>query len=348
MKKVSKQILVILILVILSGASGIDVYAGADEDLLNQMGFDFVVNSKAINSIKNSKNYYVLGMGLAVDASCFKIYPEKKLPKVLQQMLVRGLSCMKRVERGDNLARDLESFRKLLSNKNNLPKIECDKPLPDTAYAIGSSPGSSRNHPYIWLSSMGNKEFILDSKFFEGVIFHELIHNIRYFHHPDDLEVTSACEECCFGKMGEIQKEQACKICGGAYETLDDPEYIKSLLVWDGKFYGRILAEENFTKAMKDPALLKSQVFKNAVSALIAELKYVVKPERAFVLIEQIAAGEFEKVESELNVLPDQENAHRARFFFYRLMSTSVREKGNLAQAKIYQEKAESFRRKFL
>src|SRR6218665_3189471 len=98
---------------------------------------------------------------------------------------------------------------------------------------------------------MENKEFKEKPAFFQGVVFHELLHNIRYFHHPDDLEVTSACEECCFGEMTGEKKASACRVCGGVYERVSDPEYLKALLVWDGKFYGRLIVEENFAKAIK-------------------------------------------------------------------------------------------------
>ncbi len=348
MDKLNKQLLALIVLSYFFGSGMNSSFAGADEELLKSLGFDFVVDSNATVSKKNTRGHYVLGMGLAVDESCFKLYPKKEIPAVFQKMLVKGLSCMKRAEVGSNVTRDLESFRKLLSNKSNLPKIECDKNIPDTAYAIGSSPGPSRNHPYIWLARMGNKEFIESAEFFQGVVFHELLHNIRYFHHPDDLEVTSGCEECCFGKMTGDKKAAACRVCGSAYETLDDPEYIKSLLVWDGKFYGRIIAEETFVKAFKDPSLLKSLHFKNALNAFLKEIKNPVKPEVGLLMADQIMAGEMEKVESVLKTLPDNENSHRARFFLYRLMSFSFQEKGDITQMKVYQAKAESFRKKYI
>ncbi len=348
MNKIGKFFLFFLLISTMF-VTGIDSsFAGSDVELLKSLGFDFVLDSAAKNSKKNSQGYNVFGMGIAVDDSCYKVYPKNKMPDVIQKMLVQGLACMKKVERGENSKRDIESFRKMLLNKANPPKLECDKDLPDSAFAIGSSPGHSRRHPYILLAAFANKKFSRETEFFQGVVFHEMLHNIRYFHHPDDLEVTSSCEECCFGKLDGAKKEAACRVCGGAFETLDDPDYIKSLLVWDGKFYGRVFAEEKFVKSYKDPAILKSLEFKNAVNAFVSEISNPVKSDKALVMIEQIAAGEFEKVEVVLKALPDIEGANRARFFFYRLMSFSMNQKGDLAQEKAYQALAESFRKKYI
>lgn len=319
----------------------------SDEEILKSLGFDFVLDSKALVSKKNAQGYYELGLGIAVDQSCFKLYPQKEIAVIFQKMLVRGLSCMKREERGENVKRDLESFQKLLSNRSNLSKLECDKPLPDTAYAIGSSPGSSRRHPYIYLSNMGNKEFKEKPAFFQGVVFHELLHNIRYFHHPDDMEVTSACEECCFGEMTGDKKLSACKICGGAYETISDPEYIKSLLVWDGRFYGRLIVEEQFDKALKDPVIVKEVQFKEAMESFLKDLNSPVESKKALEQVDRLLAFEFEAVEKELLALPETEISNRYRFLYYRLMAMAARSQGNLALEKAYKTKAEACRDKY-
>lgn len=348
MKQVFKPLLIMALISYFISTGCVYGESSSDEEILKSLGFDFVLDSKALVYKKNARGYYELGMGLAVDQSCFKVYPQKEIAGVFQKMLVRGLSCMKKVERGENVKRDLDSFVKLLSNRANLPKIECDKPLPDVAYAIGSSPGSSRNHPYIYLSQMGNKEFKEKPAFFQGVVFHELLHNIRYFHHPDDMEVTSACEECCFGEMTGDKKANACNICGGVYETISDPEYLKALLNWDGRFYGRLLVEENFTKALKDPVVVKEALFKEALMAFLKDLKNPMDEKMAFVLVDKILALEFEASEKDLKTLADNENAHRTRYLYYRLMAISARGQGNIKLEKEFQEKANGFRKKYL
>lgn len=320
----------------------------SDEELLKSLGFGFVLDSKALEMKQNTRGHYELGLGLAVDASCFKIYPKKEIAKEFQKMLTRGLACMKREEKGESVKRDLESFLKLLSNRSNLPKIECDKPLPDVAFAVGSSPGTSRNHPYIYLSRIGNEDFKKKPAFFQGVVFHELLHNIRYFHHPDDLEVTSACEECCFGEMTGEKKAEACKVCSGVYDRVDDPEYLRSLLRWDGRFYGRLLVEEQFAKAFKEPGILKEAFFAESLSAFLVDIKAPLPLKESLGLTEKILAYEYETVEKEMDSWPKEESSYRMQFLYFRLMAQAAKSQNNLFLERAFLEKASLARKKYL
>ncbi len=312
-----------------------------DQQILADLGLGFITKESSLVMKKNSRGYFEMGLGLSVDQSCFKIYSDKQLAKIFQQMLVTGLSCMKKNAVSDSALRDLESFKKLLTNKSNLPKIECDKPLPDVAFAIGSSPGTSRNHPYIYLSKIGNTDFKLKPNFFKGVVFHELLHNIRYFHHPDDLEVTSACEECCFGEKSGASKAEACKVCGGGYSDLKDPAYLKALITWDALSYGRILAEEGFSRGE-----LKSEIFLLAMKSFLIDVKSSLTFKSALSIVQKLSSGNFD--ESEILKLSQSDGDNRTRFFIYRLMAIKAHELNQVNNEALWRAKAEAARSKYI
>lgn len=312
-----------------------------DQQILTDLGFGFVTKDSSLKMKKNSRGYYEMGLGLSVDQSCFKIYPEKEIPKIFQQMLVKGLSCMKKNAVSESADRDLLSFKKLLTNKANLPKIECDKPLPDVAFAIGSSPGTSRNHPYIYLSKIGNEDFKKKPDFFKGVVFHELLHNIRYFHHPDDLEVTSACEECCFGEKTGESKAHACKICGGGFSDLKDPAYLKALIIWDATAYGRILSEEAFGRGES-----KSEIFQFAIKSFLKDVMSSLTYLNAKKIVLKLDTGVFD--ESALVKLTQSDGDNRTRFLIYRMMAIKARQLNQINTESNYLAKAEAARQKYI
>lgn len=341
MKHVFNYLLIIIAISYLVRTESLQAQTVTDKKILNELGIGFITKESSLKMKKNSRGYYEMGLGLSVDQSCFKIYPQNIIPKIFQQMLVTGLSCMKKNAASENAARDLESFKKLLTNKSNLPKIECDKPLPDVAFAIGSSPGTSRNHPYIYLSKIGNEDFKLKPDFFKGVVFHELLHNIRYFHHPDDLEVTSACEECCFGEKKGESKTQACKICGGGFNDLKDPAYLRALIIWDASTYGRMLAEEAFGRGE-----VKSEMFQFAMKSFLLDINSSMKLKSAQAIVDKLSLGKFD--EAEIFKLSQSESDNRTRFFIYRMMAIKARELNQINAETNYLAKAELARQKYI
>lgn len=341
MKHLFNFLFIIFAISYLARTKDLHAQAVSDQQILADLGLDFISKESSLKMKKNSRGYFEMGLGLSVDQSCFKLYPEKELSKIFQEMLVTGLTCMKKNAVSEAALRDLKSFKELLSNKSNLTKIECDKPLPDVAFAIGSSPGSSRNHPYIYLSKIGNADFKLKPNFFKGVVFHELLHNIRYFHHPDDLEVTSACEECCFGEKNGASKAEACKVCGGGYNNLKDPNYLKALITWDAMSYGRILAEEGFSRGE-----IKSEIFLLAMKSFLLDVESTLTFKSAQSIVSKLSAGKFD--ESEVIKLSQSEGDNRTRFFIYRLMAMKAQELNQVNDVALWRNKAEAARQKYI
>lgn len=305
-------------------------------------GFEFLDAASATQFGPPSiEGFRRAGSGIAVNDRCFELIPEQELGAELQTMLKDGISCMRAqsvVPGAGTVEADLKKMAALLLNSRRPPLLSCGVPLPENSYAVGSSPGFSRNHPYIYVGLWASDEFRADRRFFRGIVFHELLHNTRYRHHPNDIEVTSGCEECCFGKLAGEAVAAACRVCGGKYTKVDDPLYWAELFRWDAKYYGRILIEYGFAKRVKGK--MTQTLLERSLTAYAGATGISYSLADAAMMIQQLAAGKRAKAESFVSAVSDSSPDLPLRFLLLNLLAQRAIDDKDVKAAARYQDEA--------
>lgn len=194
------------------------------------------------NVIANTKpvNGYVLtSYNLKIEENCKERIPLKDLENFYRITMSEGVQCLKNLSQGPEGQKNIKCFETLFADKENPPKLMCGGwPFGKDIYAVGSFPGSSKRHPYLWLSPDTSKLIKSNPKELKATIFHEMLHNCGYIH-SEGIEVPYTCEECCFNNsLAADKKKNACNICAGKYQDDKDPQYVAELLGWSKDYPG--------------------------------------------------------------------------------------------------------------
>lgn len=203
--------------------------------------------------------YYLTDYNLKIEADCSERVPVNKLSQFYQMTMNEGRACLARLTNYGDQGNQINScFDQLFTDKKNPPKLMCGGwPFGNDIGAVGSFPGSSKRHPYLWLGPRLKNLLQNDPNELKSMVFHEMIHNCGYLH-SEGIEAAYTCEDCCFNKnLASDKKEIACRICGGAYKNEFDIEYQKSLLIWssDSLVWGRDMRRNVFMAANKSQRL---------------------------------------------------------------------------------------------
>ena len=204
-----------------------------------------------------------IGNSLSIHKSCYKKFDEKKFNRLSSNAVSRGMSCLSEVARQKISASNrvevfnlLDQFKAHYENAAQTTQMACgDKSLDWStgAVAYGSRAGKSYgehklDHPFVILSPNYKSSFwggikesdsSVEEHYLEGIIFHEMIHNMGYTH-GDGFDMSYACESCCFGKKQFNKKDlsvnaeaSACRLCAGDYVSEIDPNYLYDLALME-------------------------------------------------------------------------------------------------------------------
>ncbi len=228
-----------------------------------QIEFDFEKEIKKIGDVLSKvtlKNgFYQTGYNLKIDEDCSKRVKISELEKFYRATMAEGTMCLSKLSQYGKLGNENNAcLLKLFEDKQNPPKILCGGwPFCKDIYAVGSFPGSSKRHPYLWLSPSTTQLMKTDPRELKATIFHEMLHNCG-FTHSEGIEVTYTCEECCFNKsLSKDKLASACKICAGKYENEYDIEYQKDLINWSKDYpgWGKDMRQQVYMAATKSKSL---------------------------------------------------------------------------------------------
>lgn len=210
----------------------------------SQQDFDFQKQLNAIGNVLGKvtlkDGYYKTAYNLKIEEDCNKRVKISDLEKFYRETMSEGTLCLSRLSNYGKLGdQNNACLLKLFEDKQNSPKILCGNwPFCKDIYAVGSFPGSSRRHPYLWLSPSTTVLMKTDPRELKATIFHEMLHNCGYTH-SEGIEVTYTCEECCFNKnLSKDKLASACKICAGKYDNEFDLAYQKDLINWSKDYPG--------------------------------------------------------------------------------------------------------------
>lgn len=200
--------------------------------------------------------FYLDSKNLKIESDCNERIPVRDLSRFYHQTMSEGRKCL------DTLSIETKSkpkinlcFDQLFADRTNPPKLLCGSwPFGKEIGAVGSFPGSSKRHPYLWLGPKSTELYLSNHKELKSIIFHEMIHNCGYLH-SEGIELAYTCEECCFNnKLSVSKKESACRICSGIYSDEFNLDYQRDLLNWSRAYvtWGRDMRRSVFMAATKN------------------------------------------------------------------------------------------------
>lgn len=212
--------------------------------------------NNALSNIKAVNGYFVTSYNLKIDEDCKSRMPIKSLENFYRNTMAEGTQCLKKLSSiGGEGLKNISCFEKLFQEKENPPKLLCGGwPFGNDIAAVGSFPGSSKRHPYLWLSPNISKEVYKNPVELKATIFHEMLHNCGYTH-SEGIEIPYTCEECCFNsKLDDKKKAHACNICAGKYQNENDVEYVQALLAWSKDYpnWGSQMRSRTFEIALRN------------------------------------------------------------------------------------------------
>jgi hypothetical protein len=192
--------------------------------------------SAGVSKTTLKDGFYQTSYNLKIDADCTSRMKIADLEKFYRNTMAEGTACLDRLTKsgvGNLGSVNNACLMKLFEDKTNPPKLLCGGwPFGKEIFAVGSFPGSSKRHPYLWLGTEIVKLYKAKPLELKATIFHEMLHNCG-FTHSEGMEIAYTCEQCCFADdITKDQKQSACNICGGKYSSEADPKYIAELFQW--------------------------------------------------------------------------------------------------------------------
>ncbi|EPZ52123.1 hypothetical protein M902_2414 [Bacteriovorax sp. BAL6_X] len=198
---------------------------------------------------KLNNGFYEFTPGVKIHKSCLDNFGNDNFETLMRNSLDKGMSCLS--ELGTNnketgakgeIANIINLLNIQLSGKVKPTSIMCNQKDYSWDGTIAfASVGSNRhksygvNGPFISLNPKMKSGFLNSIKNgppkdeLEGVVFHELLHNLGY-RHGHGVDVSYGCEVCCFSD-NKSAKASACNICLGAYDPKNeiDPNYLRDM-----------------------------------------------------------------------------------------------------------------------
>lgn len=194
----------------------------------------FQTMNASLGQTKLEKGFYLTAYNLKIEENCKERMPIKTLESFYRKTMAQGEACLEGLSKfGPEPQKNLSCLKALFDDKKNPPKIFCGGwPFGNDISAVASFPGSSKRHPYLWLSPHISKLYKSDPQELSATIFHEMLHNCGH-QHSEGMEIPSTCEECCFNtKLEASKKQSACNVCAGKYASENEVGYAKDILNW--------------------------------------------------------------------------------------------------------------------
>lgn len=220
-------------------------------------------------ALKKKQSELEQKLNLKIDGRCAD---RKEILNAFLSELTRGAACLNKLDTG--LSRlHLAKMEALLSGEKEVA-IFCEDLQGAGASAMG--PGT-KEYPTIRLDRRSLRAR-LDSPENEGILFHEVFHLLDPAHDhfsPSFPDYTTSCEGCCFRHQGYLRKgadwDAHCQVCGGAYESAMDINYISLMLVdlesahppykHAEKLFARYLADPEKAATFRFPKKLLFKLF---------------------------------------------------------------------------------------
>ncbi len=198
---------------------------------------------------KLNNGFYEFTPGVNIHKSCLDNFGDENFETLMRNSLDKGMSCLS--ELGTNnketgakgeIANIINLLNIQLSGKVRPTSVIChQKDYSWDGTIANASVGSNKlkslgiNGPYVSLNPKMKSGFLNSIKNgpprdeLEGIVFHELLHNLGY-RHGHGIDVSYGCEVCCFSE-NKSAKVSACNICLGAYDPKNeiDPNYLRDM-----------------------------------------------------------------------------------------------------------------------
>ncbi|WP_146037757.1 hypothetical protein [Halobacteriovorax sp. DA5] len=199
--------------------------------------------------LKLNNGFYEFTPGVQIHKSCLENFGDDNFETLMRNSLDKGMSCLS--ELGTN---NKETGAKAeIANIINLLNIQLSGKVKPTSVIChqndyswqgtiaNASVGNNKlknlgvDGPYVSLNPKMKSGFLNSIKNgpprdeLEGIVFHELLHNLGY-RHGHGIDVSYGCEVCCFSDK-KSAKVAACNICLGGYDPKNeiDPNYLRDM-----------------------------------------------------------------------------------------------------------------------
>lgn len=235
--------------------------------------------SSPAKDFQQKDGFYLDDKNLKIETDCKERLPVRELSRFYHQTMQDGKKCLKDLSTSGPVGEQIIScFDQLFADQGNPPKLLCGSwPFGKEIGAVGSFPGSSKRHPYLWLGPKLPDLYRHNPQELKSIIFHEMIHNCGYLH-SEGLEIAYTCEECCFNKiLPSDRKDSACRICSGKYENEFSLDYQRDLLNWSQgyKTWGRDMRRSVFMAATKKENLNSFELLLSYVTVVEKEKSFL-------------------------------------------------------------------------
>lgn len=210
-------------------------------------GTDALTKS-VLDACLRAEDYTVTDFGYKIHKSCLEGRPW--FINEARKSLTDGMACLSNlVQQGmRGAARNLSSLESILLTTE--VQIICNESSYDwnraAAHATTGAENPGRNlplvHPGISLGPemLGTTRTEEQDRQFRSTLFHEQLHNLGH-RHGTDPEVSYTCSTCCFPSSytNANDKALACKVCGGDYSSITDPDYLEDITNYAEANYGK-------------------------------------------------------------------------------------------------------------
>ncbi len=192
-----------------------------------------------------SDDYVATDFGYRIHRSCTGPGKDWVMPAI-RESIHTGLQCLTRLSQEGmrGAAKNLSALESILSTNN--VQILCNETSygwgRDTlAHATTGGEDAQRFLPLVHPGISFNPSILRedvptvpeDLLQFKETAFHEQLHHLGN-RHGVDPEISYTCGKCCFpGPRDTPEKtDTACRVCGGDYASLTDPEYLRDITAY--------------------------------------------------------------------------------------------------------------------
>lgn len=202
-----------------------------------------------IESVNNG--LYSFSPGVEIHKSCLENFGEQNFGKIVRNAFDKGMSCLSEIAANNKEMGNKGEIRNIInllniqmSGKVKPTSIIChDKNYDwDRTYARASTGKTSLKDlgitsPFISINPEMKSGMFGSIKNgpprdeFEGVVFHEFLHNLGY-RHGQGVDVAYGCEVCCFSD-NKAAKVAACNMCIGGYDPKNaiDSNHLRDMAI---------------------------------------------------------------------------------------------------------------------
>lgn len=196
--------------------------------------------NSSIQAASLSDEFHQTNWGHRIHKSCLENDNKDWFLQNAEKAIKDGMSCLEQLGKsgGSGALKNHISLNTILQQNN--VQIICNESnynwgTSTIAHATTSADtvNTSLKHPGISFNPASVAKYKSQGKSGENefvrTVFHEQLHNLGYLH-GHDIEYPYACEKCCFPESeSSEQKNLACNICSGNYNSSTDINYLRDI-----------------------------------------------------------------------------------------------------------------------